>query len=89
MHKERLQILVEPEQRQRLETEAKRRGASVAALIREAIDARFGAVRREDRLQGLEEIRRLQGSFLLPAELDRLVDQEREEQIEIFNPSIH
>lgn len=89
MHKERLQILIEPEQRQRLEMEAKRRGASVAALIREAIDARFGAVRREDRLQGLEEIRRLRGSFLPPAELDRLVDQEREEQIEIFNPSIH
>lgn len=84
MHKERLQILIEPEQRQRLEMEAKRRGASVAALIREAIDARFGAVRREDRLQGLEEIRRLRGSFLPPAELDRLVDQEREEQIEIF-----
>lgn len=84
MHKERLQILIEPEQRQRLEMEAKRRGASVAALIREAIDARFGAVRRQDRLQGLEEIRRLRGSFLPPAELDRLVDQEREEQIEIF-----
>jgi len=35
MLKERLQILMGSEQRKRLETEAKRRNMSVAALIRE------------------------------------------------------
>lgn len=38
---ERLQVLIESEQRQRLEREAAARGTSVATLVREAIDLAF------------------------------------------------
>jgi hypothetical protein len=41
MLNERLQVLIAREQRERLEREAARRGASVAALVREAIDLTF------------------------------------------------
>src|ERR1700736_293743 len=44
MLNERLQILIRPDQRRRLEAEARRRGTSVAALVREAVDSRFGPV---------------------------------------------
>lgn len=38
---ERLQVLIESEQRRRLEREAATRGTSVATLVREAIDLAF------------------------------------------------
>jgi hypothetical protein len=41
MLKERLQVLIEREQRERLEREAAVRGTSVAKLVREAIDLTF------------------------------------------------
>ena len=41
MYSERLQVLIEIDQRERLEREAKARGASVATLVREAIDLTF------------------------------------------------
>jgi uncharacterized protein (DUF1778 family) len=41
MKVERLQVLVESEQRQRLEQAAAMRGTSVATLVREAIDLAF------------------------------------------------
>lgn len=78
MLKERLQILVTPEQRRRLQAEAERRGTSVGGLVREAIDERYGAVTSEDRHRALEVIRGLEGGFLSPDELDRLVDEERD-----------
>jgi hypothetical protein len=48
MKSERLQVLIEAEQRERLEREAAMRGTSVATLVREAIDLAFpsGAGRR-------------------------------------------
>lgn len=80
MLNERLQILVTPDQRRRLQEEAKRRRSSVAALIREAIDARFGAVTRADRLRALEEIRAMKGGrFVPPDELDRLIEREHDD----------
>lgn len=79
MLKERLQILVTPEQRRGLEAEARRRGVSVASLIREAIEARFPIATREDRTRALEAIRGMRGRFLPPGELDRLADTERDE----------
>ena len=82
MLRERLQILVSTEQRRRLETEAKRRGTSVASLIREAVDAQFGAVTPADRLQALHAIEEMRGRFLPPDELDRLAEGERDEQAE-------
>ncbi len=41
MMKERLQVLIDSEQRERLEREAAQRGTSVASLVREAIDLTF------------------------------------------------
>ncbi len=87
MLRERLQILVSAEQRRRLEAEAKRRGTSVASLIREAVDVQFGPVTSADRLQALREIAEMQGRFLSPDELDRVAEAERDQQLdEILGP---
>jgi glutamate-1-semialdehyde aminotransferase len=82
MLRERLQILVSTEQRRRLEAEAKRRGTSVASLIREAVDVQYGAVTSDDRLQALREIGEMRGRFLAPDELDRLAEAERDDQLD-------
>lgn len=79
MLKERLQVLVTAEQRQRLESEAQRRGTSVGSLIREAVDAHYGTVSQADRLRALEAIRVTQGRFLSPDELDRLIADEHDD----------
>lgn len=81
MYSERLQILLTPEQRRRLELEAKRRDVSVASLVREALDARLGSVPADARLRAAEEIGRLAGRFLPPEELDRLAESERVEKL--------
>jgi ribosome maturation protein Sdo1 len=77
MYDVRLQLLISPEQRRRLEIEAKRRKVSVASVIREAIDSRYGAVPPEQRIRAVEEIGRMRGRFVPPAELRRLIDEER------------
>ena len=75
---QRFQILITEEQRRRLELEARRRHESVASLIREAIDAHFGPTTLEGRLEALEAIREMKGTFLSPDELDRITEEERE-----------
>ena len=77
MFTERLQILVSPEQRKRLEAEAGRRGTSVAALIREAVDEYLGATPPDQRLRAVEGIGGMRGRFLSPDELERLVEEDR------------
>jgi len=77
MFTERLQILVTPEQRRRWELEAKRRGTSVAGLVRGAVDRELGSLDREDRASAIDAIRAMRGRFLPPHELDRLVEEER------------
>jgi len=77
MFSERLQILVSPEQRRRMEAEAGRRGTSVAALIREAVDEYLGAIPPDRRIRAVEEIGGMRGGFLSPAQLERLVEEER------------
>jgi hypothetical protein len=78
MLNDRLQILITAEQRRRLESEAHRRGVSIAALIREAIDARYGVVTRTDRLGAVEAIGQLAGGhFLSPSEIEDVVAEER------------
>ena len=77
MLSERLQILVSPEQRKRWEAEAKRRGTSVAGLIRDAVDRDVGSLDRGDRAHAVDAIRAMRGRFLPPDELDRLVEEER------------
>lgn len=78
--KERFQILLSTEQRRRLEREAARRGESVAALIREAVDERFPGPTRDDRLAALDSIRAMRGRFLAPDELDEIVESEAVER---------
>lgn len=84
MYTQRMQILLSPEQRRRLEAEAKRRGASVGSLVREAIDARFQGFTREERIRAVEEIRKMKGRFLPPEELNRIVEEERDAAIGPF-----
>jgi predicted transcriptional regulator len=81
---QRLQLLISPEQRRALEAEAERREASVASVIREAIDVHLGIVDRSARLRAIEEIRAMEGGrFLTPEELNREVAAEREQQFDL------
>lgn len=78
MLNQRLQVLVGPEQRRRLDGEARRRGISVGAVVREAIDSQLGRTSREERLTAIEEMARVASGKALPVEeLDRIVDAER------------
>lgn len=77
MLNQRVQILVTPEQRRLLDSEAKRRGVPVASLIRSAIDSMFGTVAVSERLRAVEAIRKGNGTFVSPEDLDRVVDEER------------
>ena len=82
MLSERLQILVTPEQRRRLEAEARRRGASVGALVREAIDDRYRGPTREERMQAAAEIRAMTaGPAPSPEELRRLIDSQFDDDV--------
>ncbi len=78
----RLQILVTPEQKRRLEEEARERGESVGGLVRAAIDERYGRrFTREERVRAAEEIRALPPApFVSPDELNRMHAQEIEEE---------
>lgn len=82
MLKERMQILISTEQRRRLEREAQRRGTSVASVIREAVDAQLGGATVEDRRAALGEIRAMRGRALSPEQLDRIVEDERDAQLD-------
>jgi hypothetical protein len=82
MLKERMQILVSADQRRRLEREAQRRGTSVASVIRDAVDAQLGGVTVDDRRAALEGIRAMRGSAASPEELNRLVEAERDAQLD-------
>jgi hypothetical protein len=82
MHTERLQILVTGDQRRRLDQEAKRRGTSVASVIRDAVDAQLGAITVEDRRAALDGILATRGRFASPEELNRIVESERDEQLD-------
>lgn len=76
---ERVQILLTPQQRRRLEDEARRQARSVASLVREAIDARYGTVSREDRLAAVEGIAAMRGGrYLTPEQINRAVEEERD-----------
>lgn len=78
----RLQILISREQQRRLDVAAKRRGTSVGALIREAIDARLGQAPEEQRLRAVAEMRAARGGpFVSPAELELIVEQERDDAL--------
>lgn len=74
MYTERLQILISKEQRRRLEQEAKRRGASVASVIRDAVDDRLGDITRDDRIAAAEWIATMEPlPEISPEELERMI----------------
>jgi predicted DNA-binding protein len=75
---ERLQILISPDQRRRLEAEAERRGSSVASVVREAIDTRLAGPTREDRMKAVEEIAAMKGRYLSVEEMHTIIAEERE-----------
>jgi predicted DNA-binding protein len=77
---ERVQILLTPQQRRRLEAEAQRQARSIASLVREAIDARFGTFSPEERLAAVEAIGAMSGGrYLTPEQINRAVEAERED----------
>ncbi|HET7043550.1 MAG TPA: hypothetical protein VFI37_01765 [Gaiellaceae bacterium] len=83
MLSERLQILVSPEQRRRLEHEAGRRGTSIGSVVRDAIDARLGAVTEADRQRALDEIKKMNaGPALSPEELNEIFGNAAVERFE-------
>lgn len=81
MYTERLQILISKEQRRRLEQEAKRRNASVASVIREAVDDRLGGIGREDRIAAVDRIAAMEPlPYISPEELERLIAESHDEE---------
>ena len=86
MYNQRLQIFLTTEQRRTLEVEAQTRSVSVAALIREAIDARFNTGDRSKRRVAFHELQRIaeqsDPTLLSPEELNRLIDESHTEEIE-------
>jgi hypothetical protein len=52
----RTQLLLGDERRRRLDSEARRTGRSVASLIREAIDLRFGAGEQAERRRAAADL---------------------------------
>lgn len=89
MYSERLQILVSKEQRRRLEREAKRLDASVASVIREAIDTQLAGVGVDGKRRAVERIAAMRGApYLGPDELRREIDEGRAETIERGIPGL-
>lgn len=78
MHKQRLQILIDPEQRRGLDAEADRLGVSLGAVIRESIDARLGGSARQGRIDAVDEMARAaRGNAPSLAEVDEILDEAR------------
>jgi len=78
MLSERLQILVSPEQKRRLESEAAAQGTSVGGVIRAAVDARYTRAPRAQRIAAVEAIAAMQAEVPEdPAELERTMNAGR------------
>lgn len=82
MLSERLQILLSPEQKRRLEAEARTRGVSVGGLVREAIDGVLGGPTADDRARALERTRARRVAFVAPEKLDEILDDARNDRWE-------
>jgi hypothetical protein len=78
MYTERLQVLITPDQRRRLESEARHRGSSVATVVREAIDRTVAGPTREERIQAVERIKAMRGAYLPVEEIEAIINEERE-----------
>ncbi len=74
MYTSRMQILLSPAQRRLLEEEARASGASVASLVREAIDARFARPSAAARLEAAERLVAHEAELVEVDELRELID---------------
>lgn len=81
---ERLQLLLTREHRARLDAEAKRSGKPIGELVRNAIDAQYGGVRREDRLRAVAEMREAAkgsgGEPPSPERLNQMIEEEHSQR---------
>lgn len=79
MPKERLQILIEPEQKQALEQQSRATGMSIGMLIRNALDDYLRetniVARRKERDAALEWFAATAADVPEPDELRRLIDE--------------
>lgn len=82
MYSQRMQILITPEQRRRLEDESRDTGLSVAALVRAALDARYGGgPTREERMAAAHYLTTGGTAEHLPIdELNALIDDRHGEE---------
>ena len=71
---QRLQVLVTREQRRRLEEEARRTGSSVGAVIREAVERRYGEISRGRRIAAAAKIAGLSGRPISLDEMEAVLD---------------
>lgn len=83
MYSERMQILLSRAQRRRLQDVARESGSSVAALVREAIDARYGGdgVTPEQRLEAFRRLTERQVELVPPDDLRELIDGRFDDEI--------
>jgi hypothetical protein len=87
---ERLQVLISPQQKCRLEAVAQTRGESVGEIVRAAIDTLYGDTSRAERLAAVERMRSapVATRFFTPEELTRIHEEEIEEEYpKLFPPS--
>jgi hypothetical protein len=83
MYTERLQVLITPDQRRRLEAEARHRGSSVATVVREAIDSTVVGPTREERIQAVEAIAAMKIPNLTVDEIEAIIDEERDSVVDL------
>jgi hypothetical protein len=83
MYTERLQVLITPDQRRRLEAEARHRGSSVATVVREAIDRTVVGPTREERIQAVEAIAAMKIPNLTVDEIEAIIDEERDSVVDL------
>lgn len=74
MFSERMQLLLSPEQRRRLNEEAHDRDVPVAAVVREAIDQHLGTTSPGGRAIAAERIASRHLKFVSPERLNKLLD---------------
>lgn len=84
MFSERIQILISPEQRSWLEEMARQRDTSVAALVREALDAHFHIPTREERMAAAKWLTSSTagGKHMPIEELNELIDSRFDDEME-------
>lgn len=82
MYSERMQILISPDQRRRLESEAQRTGASMASLVRDAVDARFDSPTREERIEAARRTASRSAELPSPEELKELIASRFDDEID-------